>query len=150
PDRRWIAVSNHATHSVLVYENSATSNPDAEPVGILRRVFYPHGLCFTSNGQHVLVADANAPHVHVYSCERNDWRGVRNPTATVTIMDDETFGRGHIQPGDGGPKGLDIDAGFQIVAITAHYQPLKFLHLSTLVQPSTARDGCGDRMADEV
>ena len=149
PDRHWIAVSNHATHTVLMYENSTTLNPDAEPVGILRRVLAPHGLRFTSDGQHVLVADAEAPQIHVYSCERNDWRGVRNPSATVTIMDDETFRKGHSGPGQGGPKGVDIDAGSHIVAVTSHYQPLAFFHLATLLEHSTANDG-SDLMADDV
>jgi DNA-binding beta-propeller fold protein YncE len=149
PDRHWIAVSNHATHSVLVYENSTSLNPDAEPVGILRRVLAPHGLRFTSDGQRVLVADAEAPQIHVYSCQRNDWRGVRNPSATVTIMDDETFRKGHICPGMGGPKGLDIDTGSQIVAVTSHYQPLAFFQVATLLEHSTATDG-SDLMADDV
>jgi DNA-binding beta-propeller fold protein YncE len=148
-DRHWIAVSNNATHSVLVYENSTTLNPAAEPVGILRRVLHPHGLRFTSDGQYVLVADAEAPQIHLYSCECNDWRGVRNPSVTVTIMDDDTFRTGHIGPGEGGPKGLDIDAGSQIVAVTSHYQPLAFFHLATLMEHSTANDG-NDLMAADV
>jgi len=38
PDRRWIAVSNHATHHVLLYQNSPALSANAEPDGILRRV----------------------------------------------------------------------------------------------------------------
>src|SRR5262249_43770068 len=122
---------------------------DAEPVGILRRVLAPHGLRFTSDGQHLVVADADAPEIHVYACEQNDWRGVRNPSVTVTIMDDDKFRTGHIGPGQGGPKGLDIDAGSQIVAVTSQFQPLAFFHLATLLEHSTANDG-RDLMADDV
>jgi len=37
PDRRWIAVSNHTTHNVLLYENSPALNPDTRPDGIRSR-----------------------------------------------------------------------------------------------------------------
>ena len=37
-DRRWIAVSNHSTHSVLLYENSPRLSPSADPDGMLRGV----------------------------------------------------------------------------------------------------------------
>jgi DNA-binding beta-propeller fold protein YncE len=67
PDRRWIAVSNHAPHNVLLYENSPTLNSDAEPDGILRRVSYPHGLRFSADGRHLFVADAGAPYLHIYA-----------------------------------------------------------------------------------
>src|SRR5439155_19840113 len=48
PDRRWIAVSNHATHNVLLYENSAALNSDAKPDGIVRCIYYQHGLRFSA------------------------------------------------------------------------------------------------------
>jgi hypothetical protein len=148
PDRRWMAVSNHSTHSVLMYENSTTLSADAVPVGILRRVYAPHGLRFSADGKHLLVADAEAPHVLVYACERNDWSGIRNPTATLTIMDDETFRRGHLGPGDGGPKGLDIDAGSQVIAVTSRCQPIAFFDLPAVMQ-SAAKNITGELGAED-
>jgi sugar lactone lactonase YvrE len=150
PDRRWIAVSNHSTHSVLMYDNSTKLSADTAPAGILRRVYAPHGLRFSADGQHLLVADAEAPQILVYVCERNDWSGIRNPSATVTIMDDETFRRGHLGPGEGGPKGLDIDAGSQVVAVTSRCQPLAFFDLSAVLQHSTATKDTGELGAEDL
>ena len=36
-DRKWIAVSNHGSHAVLIYENNPLLNDRSKPVGILRR-----------------------------------------------------------------------------------------------------------------
>jgi hypothetical protein len=134
PDRRWIAVSNHATHNVLLYENSSTLNSDAEPDGILRRVSYPHGLRFSADGRHLFVADAGAPYLHIYAQDPDQWRGVRHPIATVRIMDDVVFERGRHNPEEGGPKGLDIDASSTVLAVTSECQPLAFFDVPTLLR----------------
>jgi hypothetical protein len=134
PDRRWIAVSNHARHNVLLYENSPTLNSDAEPDGILRRVSYPHGLRFSADGRHLFVADAGAPYLHIYAQDPDQWRGVRHPVATVRIMDDVVFERGRHNPEEGGPKGLDIDASSTVLAVTSECQPLAFFDVSTLLR----------------
>src|SRR5262249_14332687 len=42
-ERRWIAISNHETHSVLLYENKPSLNALSAPDGILRSINYPHG-----------------------------------------------------------------------------------------------------------
>jgi DNA-binding beta-propeller fold protein YncE len=136
PDRRWLAVSNHTTHNVLLYETSPTLNPDAEPDGILRRVSYPHGLRFSADGRHLFVADAGAPYLHIYAQDPDQWRGVRHPVATVRIMDDAVFGRGRHNPEEGGPKGLDIDASSTVLAVTSECQPLAFFDVPTLLQPA--------------
>ena len=94
-DRRWIAVSNHLTHSVLLYENLPSLDPDADPDGILRHVHYPHGVRFSSDGRYIFVADAGAPYVHVYAHHGHGWRGVFIPAASIRIMDDAQFLRGH-------------------------------------------------------
>jgi len=140
PDRRWIAVSNHSTHNVLLYENSPALNADAEPDGILRRVHYPHGLRFSGDGRHLFVADAAAPYLHIYAQDPDQWRGVRHPAATVRIMDDAVFGRGRHNPEEGGPKGLDIDAHSNVLVVTSECQPLAFFGVPALLQHGFARD----------
>ena len=80
PDRRWIAVSNHSTHDVLLYENVPSLNEHTDPDGILRRVRYPHGLRFSSDGRYLFVADPGAPDVHVYAEDSAGWWGVRHPS----------------------------------------------------------------------
>ena len=78
-DPRWIAISNHNTHSVLLYENTASLNENSDPAGILRGVLHPHGLRFTADGRYILVADAGAPYVHIYMKGLSGWRGVQSP-----------------------------------------------------------------------
>ena len=138
PDQRWIAVSNHTTHNVLLYENSPALNADAEPDGILRGVHYPHGLRFSADGRHLFVADAGAPYLHIYAQHPDQWRGVRHPIATVRIMDDAVFGRGRHNPEEGGPKGLDIDACSNVLVVTSECQPLAFFDVPALLQHAFA------------
>jgi 6-phosphogluconolactonase (cycloisomerase 2 family) len=138
PDRRWIAVSNHSTHNVLLYENSPALNADAEPDGILRRVYYPHGLRFSADGRHLFVADAGAPYLHIYAQDRDQWRGVRHPVATVRVMDDAVFERGRHNPEEGGPKGLDIDPSSNVLVVTSECQPLAFFDVPALLQLALA------------
>ena len=138
PDRRWIAVSNHTTHNVLLYENSPALNSDAEPDGILRGVCYPHGLRFSADGRHLFVADAGAPYLHIYAQDPDRWHGVRHPLATVRIMDDAVYERGRHNPEEGGPKGLDIDACSNILVVTSECQPLAFFDVPVLLQHAFA------------
>ena len=138
PDQRWIAVSNHTTHNVLLYENSPALNANAEPDGILRGVHYPHGLRFSADGRHLFVADAGAPYLHIYAQHPDQWRGVRHPIATVRIMDDAVFGRGRHNPEEGGPKGLDIDACSNVLVVTSECQPLAFFDVPALLQHAFA------------
>ena len=138
PDRRWIAVSNHTTHNVLLYENSPALNSDAKPDGILRGVCYPHGLRFSADGRHLFVADAGAPYLHIYAQDPDQWHGVRHPLATVRIMDDAVYERGRHNPEEGGPKGLDIDACSNILVVTSECQPLAFFDVPVLLQHAFA------------
>ena len=138
PDRRWIAVSNHTTHNVLLYENSPALNSEAAPDGILRCVHYPHGLRFSADGRHLFVADAGAPCLHIYAKDSDQWRGVRYPVATVRIMDDAMFEKGRHNREEGGPKGLDLDRSSNILVITSEYQPLAFFDVPILLQEAFA------------
>ena len=60
-DGRWLAISNHNTHSALIYDRTRPLDKDAEPDAILRQVLYPHGLRFSRDGRSLFVADAGAP-----------------------------------------------------------------------------------------
>jgi hypothetical protein len=137
-DERWIAVSNHNTHEVLLFDADALLGPWTEPAGVLADVEYPHGLRFTPDDRHLLVADAGAPLIHVY--ERGDgWTGTRDPFRSVTVLDDETFMRGRSNPQEGGPKGLDIDRSGKVVAMTCEEQPLAFFALDEMIsKPANA------------
>jgi hypothetical protein len=133
PSEGWLAVSNHEHHVVMVYERSSEA-PDADPVCILRGAAYPHGLRFTSQGRLLIVADAAAPFLHVYEREGDSWCGVQQPAASVRVMDDEAFRAGQRNMEEGGPKGLDIDRGEQVLAVTSESMPLTFLDLRALLE----------------
>lgn len=145
PDRRWIAVSNHKTHNVLMYERSPKLCADSDPDGILRRVYYPHGLCFSADGRYLFVADAGAPYLHIYARHVDEWRGVRHPVASVRVMQDSVFHRGRYNQQEGGPKGLAISADSNVLVLTAEHQPLTFFDVSVLLQHALDGDSPCDR-----
>lgn len=139
-ERSWIAVSNHEGMNVLMFEDVPGLDRSSEAGGILRAANYPHGVCFSADDQFVLVADAGSPHFRVYAKAGADWRGERDPIATVRVMDEETFTRGHRNPQEGGPKGLDIAHRMNVVATTCEEQPLAFFDLEAILKEH-ARDG---------
>jgi DNA-binding beta-propeller fold protein YncE len=132
-DGRWLAVSSHSTRDVKIYDASAPLGADAEPAGVLRNANYPHGLRFTSDDRHLIVADAASPNVMVYD-QAQGWAGPpRDPARSVAVLDTATFLRGHNNPEEGGPKGLDIDRTGTVVAITCEEQQLAFFTLGSIL-----------------
>jgi hypothetical protein len=132
-DGRWLAVSNHNAHGVFLYAGSKLGE-EADPVGILSGIHYPHGLRFGAGASYLAVADAGAPHVHVFLPDEGDWAGVRHPAATITVMDDETFDQARHNPQEGGPKGLDVDLRSNVVAVTSECVPLAFFDLGAALE----------------
>ncbi len=135
---RWIAISNHNTHSVLMFENTRLLNPLSKPSATLRNVNYPHGLRFTDDDRFVVVADAGAPFVHVYARPEQGWAGSHEPVATHRVMDEATFLRGRYNTQEGGPKGIDIDRTGTLLATTCEHQVLSFFDLASMM--SAGRD----------
>ena len=133
-EQRWIAVSNHETHAVLLYENKPSLNELSAPDGILRRINYPHGLRFTSDGRFILVADGGSSYVNIYEKGDTDWRGVRNPILSVRVLSHEDFLRGRHSPREGGPKGIDVHDGKNILVTTCESQPLAFFDLDVILE----------------
>ncbi|RJT40289.1 hypothetical protein D3227_09915 [Mesorhizobium waimense] len=137
-DGKWVAVSSHGTRDVKIYSLSGLLGPDTEPAGILENANYPHGLRFTADDRHILVADAGSPKLHVYESE-GGWSGRRTPSRSLVVLDDETFLRGRMSDEEGGPKGLDIDRSNSVVAVTCEEQALAFCSLASIV----GRQGSG-------
>jgi hypothetical protein len=133
-DRQWIAVSNHNTHGVLLYQWSPSLDESASPDGALRGGYFPHGLRFSPDGRYLFMADAGAPFVHIYANAGESWRGARQPAASVRVMDEPLFLRGRQNPQEGGPKGLDIDRGMNVLVITSEHQPLAFFDLPPILE----------------
>jgi len=132
--RRWIAISNHNTHSVLLYENTPQLNGQSVPEGILRNVNYPHGVRFTPDDNFLLVADAGAPYVNVYAKDGDSWKGTRDPVTTFRVMDEMTYRRGRFHSSEGGPKGIDIDSEMNVFVTTCEQQTLAFFGLPEVLK----------------
>jgi hypothetical protein len=130
---RWIAISNHNTHSVFMYENTRLLNRYSRPSGTLLSVGYPHGVLFTRDDRFVVVADAGAPFVHVYARRNGGWRGSHEPVASYRVLDEATFLRGRYNPEEGGPKGIDIDHRGNLLAVTCEHQVLAFFDLTMML-----------------
>ncbi|MBK9469977.1 MAG: YncE family protein [Gammaproteobacteria bacterium] len=133
-DRRWIAISNHNAHSVFLYENTPELNRHSEPDGILRNLNYPHGLLFAPDDSFMLVADAGAPYVNIYARDGDSWSGMRDPVAALRVMDETTYRRGRKNPQEGGPKGIDVDSGMNVLVTTCDEQVLAFFDLPSMMQ----------------
>jgi WD40 repeat protein len=139
PDYHWIAVSNHGWHNVQVHENMAKLNPDSTPAALLLGTNYPHGVLFSPDGKCILTADAGAPYVNVYTRKGDDWDGEYSPELRIRVMDEATFKRGHNNPMEGGPKGIDLDSKGRILVTTCEEQPLAFFDLAQAMRLPTDR-----------
>jgi len=135
-DGAWIAVSNHNTHEVLLFRRTPALGPEAAPDGVLRNVICPHGLRFTRDQRHVLVADAHARYVNVYERGAAGWAGVHDPVHMAPVLDRATYLQGRSNPEEGGPKGIDIDARMGVVACTTQFQTLAFFDLAPMLSRS--------------
>ncbi|QYG94767.1 hypothetical protein HC251_21580 [Iamia sp. SCSIO 61187] len=134
PDGCWVAVSNHEDQTVLVYDRTEEASPDERaPVAMLRGTRYPHGLRFTADGAHLLVADAGAPVVNVYRRGPAGWAAASYPTGVLRVMDDATFASGRSRPDEGGPKGLDIDPSGRVLVVTCEGRPLAVFDLAAVL-----------------
>jgi hypothetical protein len=85
-----------------------------------------------------VVADAGAPHVHVFAAPDGVWSGVRYPIRTLGVMDEDTFARGHHTAAEGGPKGLDLDARTGVLAVASELVPLAFFDLAAELDDGAA------------
>ena len=128
-DGQWIAISNHNVHNVLLYRNSPSLNQQSDTDGMLRSLYYPHGLRFSPDGRRMFVADAGSPYVFVYENDGTGWDVVHNPIGAFRVMDDALYLRGRTNPKEGGPKGIDFDRGMNVLVATCECQPLAFFDL---------------------
>jgi hypothetical protein len=128
-DNEWIAISNHDAHLVLVYRWTPALAEQSEPNAVLRGTISPHGLQFTQDGRHLIVADAGRPYVNVYERHGQAWSGVRYPDAFVRVMSDEIYalGRDHESRG---PKGVSIDNSGRVLTVTFEKRPIAFFDLA--------------------
>jgi len=149
-DRHWMAISNRRMRGVFLYEYGAL-NPSSEPDGILRYVFSPHGVRFTSDGEFIVVADGATPDLHIYSKNGSSWRGVHNPIRSLRVLNDEEFLRGRYNNHEGGgPKGIDVDDAANVLAVTSEGRPLAFFDLKTVLQSTKLHSAPDENHEKEI
>lgn len=132
PDGRWMAVSNHVSHEVFFYDRARRLGPDIEPHGSARGVDYPHGLRFSPDGKYLYVADAGQPFVVRFSAPDGKWAGDRRESGRIRVMNEDTFLKGRYNPQEGGPKGLELHPGGEILLVTSDCQRLAAFHIPTV------------------
>lgn len=130
----WIAVSNHRRNAVFIFKNDSSLDEECEPIGKLRGMSYPHGLRFSHDDRHIFVADAGAPLVHVYKMDHRRWSGKHFPAYGLRAMDNEVFLRGHVNPQEGGPKGLDLTSDDRILVASCEEEPIVFFDVRKIFE----------------
>ena len=134
----WLAVSNHNKNAVFIFKNDSSLDGESDPVGKLRGMSYPHGLRFSRDDRYIFVADAGAPIVHVYKMDHRGWSGKHFPVHELRVLDDEAFRRGHVNPGEGGPKGIALTNDDRVLAVSCEEVPVAFFDVRKLTDtPST-------------
>ena len=53
-------------------------------------------------------------------------------------MDEAAFSRGRTNPQEGGPKGLAINSGSNVLVVTSEFQPLAFFDVPALLERASA------------
>ena len=130
----WLAVSNHDGKAIFVYKNLRSLNPGSAPDAILRGVGFPHGIKFIEDSHFLFVSDAGGPFVYVYYSASGEWSGDYQPVSKYRVMSDEAFKMGHVNPQEGGVKGIDFFKDSFVMATTCQEQRLAFFDLSATLK----------------
>jgi hypothetical protein len=115
---------------VLLFANDHRLDAATPAAGVLRGVHFPHGLRFTPDDAHLLIADSGEPVVHVFARTADGWFGQREPVAAITVMADDEYRRGRVNFQEGGPKGLELDRSGRVMALTWSGHPVEFFDLA--------------------
>ena len=146
----WLAVSNHHKNCVFIYKNDNSLDEESEPIGRLQGMAYPHGLRFSRDDEYIFVADAGAPVVHVYKMDDRRWSGNLLPVHDLRIMDDETFNRGHTNPQEGGPKGIDLSSDDKILVASCEEEPIVFFDVRKTFEPPSVRSNFHNKQHEKT
>jgi hypothetical protein len=119
---RWIAVANHGTHSVCIFQgrNRVLSGDKLEyglaPVTIIKdpRLRYAHSVAFTPNTYHLVVTNAGANYFCVYEPVSHHYglRWSQTPVLQKAFGPDDIFKQVQLTENEqeGGPKGVALHA----------------------------------------
>ena len=130
---QWAAISNHNTHSVFLYEKRPGLNRDSEPTVILPAVKHPHGVRFSQDNSFIIATSASSPFINIYTNYGRSWKGMLKTMCSVRVMDQDAFLRGHINPVEGGAKGIDITNDMKLFVITCDQKRLAFFDLEKIM-----------------
>jgi DNA-binding beta-propeller fold protein YncE len=146
----WIAVSNHDKNAVFIYRNDSTLDQESEPAGKLRGMSYPHGLRFSHDDRYIFVADAGAPLVHVYRMDHRRWSGKHFPVHGLRVIDAEAFARGHVNPSEGGPKGIALTSDDSILVASCEEEPIVFFDVRKICEPPSAGANLSSKHSENI
>ncbi len=146
----WLAVSNHNKNAVFIYRNDNSLDEESEPAGKLRGMFYPHGLRFSHDDMYIFVADAGAPLVHVYKMDHRRWSGKHFPAYDVRVIDHETFIRGHVNPQEGGPKGIDLTNDDRVLVVSCEEEPIVFFDVRKISETLSTGPNFGNKQPEGI
>jgi DNA-binding beta-propeller fold protein YncE len=131
-DKSRLAISDHNTNRVLIFNLMKGISPRSEYIGELKDAGYPHGVRFSDDSKKIFIADAGAPYINVYQSKNGDWSGNSYPSKKLICMTGDDFLKWHTNPQEGGPKGLDISADGSLLAISTHAVPLDLFYVKEI------------------
>ncbi len=137
-DGRWMAVSDHDHHRVVVYRRG---DPSGSCVLRDPDLHFPHGLCFDPTGRRLYVADAGGALVQVFIAAGGWVDDADSAAGKVVAVGDDVMQRTRAtireeyRALEGGIKGIDVDPSGRMVATTCRHQLLRFFEV-----PSTPVD----------
>ena len=134
PDRKWVAVSNHSTGTVLLYKVEPELNKKTKPSAMLNGSVCPHAIRFSEDGEMLLVADSASPYMHIYKRTSEDWCSVQKPYKSIRMLSEDVFLLGRYNTQDGGTKGIDINYADSMLAVTSEHLPLAFYDLDDVME----------------
>ena len=146
----WLAVSNHYKNAVFIYRNDNSLDEESEPIGKLRGMSYPHGLRFSHDDRFIFVADAGAPLVHVYRMDHRRRSGKHFPVYGLRVIDNETFIRGHTNPQEGGPKGIDLTSDDRVLVVSREEEPIVFFDVRKRFETLSARSNFDSKQPENI
>lgn len=138
PSGKVIAVSNHHARCVDIYDAQPGLGRRRKPIATLGGFGYPHGLRFSQDEQFLFVADAAEPFVHAFRRGPNGWQHAQEPLASLRVMSNAAFVRGHINAEEGGPKGIVLWDRANLMAITCEETPIAFFDVSPVLAAEDA------------
>jgi WD40 repeat protein len=133
-DRKWVAISNHCTGTVLIYKLNLDLNRRTPPCGVLEGIVCPHAIRFSKDGDLLFVVDSASAYFHIYKSSNGDWSSARKPHKTVRIITDDMFIDGRYNAQEGGIKGLDINFRDNILVVTSEHLPLAFYDVDEFIR----------------